>query len=190
MAIRILLSIALLLTLNTHLSQAKEPDCYKENPFALAGSAGGALAAGKYKQAYDIYTTMKDCDDVSGYLGLAEMNEKGLGIEKNYKIAAAYYRIAAERGNAFSALRLASMYAYGRGVLQNYITAHFLANLAGLYSEASGTEQDASNLLAYLSRKMTPTQLEDAQALARECVKKHPSNYGDEFGECIKKSGN
>ena len=59
------------------------------------------------------------------------------------------------------------MYEKGEGVLQNFVYAHMWSNL----SVASGYS-DAKSLRDKLANKMTPSQMEKAQDLARECLKK------------------
>jgi hypothetical protein len=59
------------------------------------------------------------------------------------------------------------MYYLGEGVLQNYSKSHMWMNIAGL----SGVK-NASKLREIIATDMTPTQIETAQRLARECVEK------------------
>ena len=58
------------------------------------------------------------------------------------------------------------MYAFGTGVLKDYVEAYKWGNLAA----ANGNKKGAK-LRDFVEKKMTPTQIETAQRLARECVK-------------------
>ena len=60
------------------------------------------------------------------------------------------------------------MYAFGRGVPKDYVEAYKWGNLAA----ARGNER-AERLMDMVATIMTPTQVETAQKLARECVKKN-----------------
>ena len=59
------------------------------------------------------------------------------------------------------------MYENGYGVLQDYIRAHMWYNIA-----ASSGNKMASNNRDIVAERMSPVQLETAQKLARECVRK------------------
>jgi TPR repeat protein len=59
------------------------------------------------------------------------------------------------------------MYYNGRGVLQDYVYAHMWWNIA-----ASSGDKVASKNIETVAKQMTPSQLEKAQNLARECVRK------------------
>ncbi len=61
------------------------------------------------------------------------------------------------------------MYAKGTGTLQDYTRAHMWMNIAA----SSGKSKDAPKNRDIIAKKMSPTQIETAQNLARECVKKN-----------------
>ena len=63
------------------------------------------------------------------------------------------------------------MYDNGDGVIQDYTLAHMWWNIA-----ASQGHEKAMEDRNFVAKKMTPSQLEKAQDLARECVAK---NYKD-----------
>jgi len=60
------------------------------------------------------------------------------------------------------------MYANGQGVPQDYVYAHMWVNIAA----SSGQSNNASKNRDIVAKEMTPSQLEKAQDLARECVRK------------------
>ena len=65
------------------------------------------------------------------------------------------------------------MYANGRGVLQDYVQAYMWINLAA--SRLTGAEQrDAVEQRNSVAQRMTPTQIAEAQRLAREWDRAHP----------------
>ncbi len=60
------------------------------------------------------------------------------------------------------------MYALGTGVPKDYVEAYKWGNLAA----ANGNE-DGAELRDNLAKIMTPSQIEKAQDLSRECVRKN-----------------
>ena len=68
------------------------------------------------------------------------------------------------------------MYDKGHGVVQDYVRAHMWWNIA-----ASQGDKDASRNLDRVVKKMTPTQLQSAQKLARECMKKNYKGCWENF---------
>jgi len=96
------------------------------------------------------------------------MYQHGEGVPQDYKTAVKWYRLAAEQGNANAQTNLGWMYDNGTGVLQDYVRAHMWFNIAAI----SGESKNASKNRDIVAGKMTPSQLEKAQDLARECVRK------------------
>ncbi len=96
------------------------------------------------------------------------MYEKGQGVPQNDKTAVKWYRLAAEQGHAGAQFNLGVMYGLGNGVIQDNVFAHLWFNIA-----ASSGNKNAFNGRDFLAKQMTPSQLEKAQDLARECVAKN-----------------
>ena len=59
------------------------------------------------------------------------------------------------------------MYRYGEGVLQDYVYAHMWFDIT-----ASNGDEDGGELRDAVAKEMTATQIEKAQELARECIRK------------------
>ena len=95
------------------------------------------------------------------------MYKNGEGVLQDYKTAVKWYTLAAEQGFAKAQNNLGVLYAQGNGVLQDYTYAHMWLNIA-----AANGNDNSSQVRAIFEEKMTPAQIEQAQALARECVKK------------------
>ena len=74
----------------------------------------------------------------------------------------------AKLGDADAQNNLGFMYANGKGVPQDYILGHMWWNLA-----ASSGQKNAISGRDAVSKRMTSSQLEKAQDLARECVRKN-----------------
>ena len=84
-------------------------------------------------------------------------------MTQTYKTAIKFYTKAAEQGSARAQFNLGVMYYKGLGVAQDHVLAHMWMNLAS----ANGREK-ASEARDTIAAKMTPSQIEKAQELARE----------------------
>ena len=78
-----------------------------------------------------------------------------------------WYRRAAEQGDAAAQYKLGLMHGLGKGVPKGYVHAHMWANIA-----ASGGDKNVVELRNLIEEGMTPSQIAEAQKLARECVRK------------------
>ena len=96
--------------------------------------------------------------------------QKGLDAANRGDFATALreWRPLAEQGDASAQNNLGFMYVYGKGVLQDYVRAHMWFNIAA----SSGGSKNSSKSRDNVAKKMTPSQVEKAQKLARECVLK------------------
>ena len=100
-------------------------------------------------------------------INLGRIYQYGKGVPQNYKTAVKWYRLAAEQGNADAQTNLGGMYYKGTGVLQDFIRAHMWTNIV-----ASQGDKDAMENRGGVAKIMTPSQIAEAQKLARECVRK------------------
>ena len=78
-----------------------------------------------------------------------------------------WYRLAAEQGYASAQFNLGLKYHKGQGVIQDNVYAHMWGNIA-----ASNGHKKGGKLQEIAAKQMTPFQLEKADELARECVRK------------------
>ena len=99
-------------------------------------------------------------------LGL--MYGAGQGVPQDYDKAVKWFRLAAEQGKVEAQVGLGLMYESGTSVPQDYAEAHMWYNLAA----ARGSELGRKNR-DIVAKKMTPTQIAEAQRLAREWLEKH-----------------
>ncbi len=90
------------------------------------------------------------------------MYSNGQGVPKDDHEAVRWYRMAAEQGHALAQLNLGALYANGEGVPRDYVQAYMWSNLA-----AAQGQETAMNNREILTRLMTPPQIAEAQALAR-----------------------
>jgi TPR repeat protein len=120
-----------------------------------------------YKTAVKWYRLSAEQGDASAQFKLGWMYEIGRGVPQNYKTAMEWYTLAAEQGNDNAQFNLGVMYYNGHGVIQDNVYAHMWWNIA-----APSGDKDAVKSRDIIAKQMTPSQLEKAQDLARECVRK------------------
>jgi TPR repeat protein len=99
------------------------------------------------------------------YLG--QMYRNGRGVPQDDKAAMKWYTLAAKQGYADAQYNLGVMYAFGKGVPKDYVYTHMWGNLA-----ASNGMKKGAELREQAAKEMAPSQLEKAQDLARECLRK------------------
>lgn len=86
--------------------------------------------------------------------------------------AVKWYRKAAEQGVAKAQLYMGFMYSNGQGVPQDYVLAHMWYNLSA--SQGNKIGQKNRNKIA---ERMTPSQIAEAQKMARKGKSAFYQNY-------------
>lgn len=99
---------------------------------------------------------------------LGAMYANGKGVPQSDQQAVKWTRRAAEQGEALSQYNLGVVYSNGRGVPQDYVEAHKWANLAASHFSPGDERDRAVHLRDFLEKKMTLSQIAEAQWLARE----------------------
>ncbi len=89
----------------------------------------------------------------------------------DYATALREWKPLAEQGQASAQYNLGLMYANGEGVPEDDVYAYMWWNLAA----AQGNKDNSQNK-NILSKEMTSSQIEEAQRLSRECMKKDYKN--------------
>lgn len=100
---------------------------------------------------------------------LGQLYSDGKGVDQDYAQAAQWYLRAAARGYWVAQLNLGIMYRDGMGVPQDYIRAHMWFNLAA----ASRKDNLLRENREMIASKMSPSQIAEAQKLARECQRRN-----------------
>lgn len=122
-----------------------------------------AYQRGDYDAALGVWLPLAEQGDVDAQFILAYFHERGEGVPQNGAEAVKWYRRAAEQGFAGAQHNLGAAYEKGRGVPEDYVRSYMWASLA----LAQGHKAAAHNL-DFLEKRMTPTQIAKAQALAAE----------------------
>jgi hypothetical protein len=123
-----------------------------------------AYDRGDYDTAMKELQPLAEQGDDQAQFTVGLMYSKGQGLPQDDQKAVMWFHLAAEQGVAGAQANLGAMYARGRGVLEDYVLAHMWLNLAG----AQGDKTAIRNRDLLETRLMTPTQLAEAQRLARE----------------------
>ena len=146
---------------------AEEGNAVAQNNLGLMYHNGWGVPQ-DYKEAVYWYRLAVEQGYAIAQYNLGLMYEKGKGVPQDDKEAARLYRLAAEQGYADAQGNLGVMYVFGKGVTKDFVYAHMWGNIALM----NGNERGAS-VRGHVAEKMTSSQIEEAQRLARECVKKN-----------------
>ena len=95
------------------------------------------------------------------------------GVPEDFVEAAAWFRQAAEQGDADAQYSLGVMYVNGEGVPQDFGEAYKWFNLATTYADASQREEHAE-ARDTVAEHLTPEQRAEGQKLVREWIAAHP----------------
>ena len=127
-----------------------------------------AAKRGDYSTALKKWTPLAEQGNTHAQYNLGVMYEKGRGVPQDYKTAVKWYTLAAEQNDAVAQLNLSICNCKGQGVSKSHVRCHMWANL----SASSGNER-AAMLREGLRDVLSPSQIEQAQKLSRECVAKN-----------------
>ena len=124
----------------------------------------------------------------------------GEGVPQDDVEATRWFRLAAEQGHLGAQQFLGAKYWIGKGVPQDYVQSHMWLHLAA--SRLTGEDlEKAVEARASVAQMMTPTQIAEAQRLAREWESRQrqpsetqeevapsnsPNTLSDELGEAVK----
>ena len=130
-----------------------------------------AYKNGDYATALREWTPLAEQGYAGAQINLGLMYNSGLGVPQDYKTAVKWYTLSAEQGYATAQYNLGVMYGNGQGVPIDYVYAYMWFNLAA----ASG-QKEAITGRDVTAKKMTQSQIEKAQDLSRECLRKTYKN--------------
>ncbi|MDE0780054.1 MAG: tetratricopeptide repeat protein [Alphaproteobacteria bacterium] len=126
-----------------------------------------AYESGDYATALREYTSLAKQGGRAAQYNLGMMYQKGKGTPQDYKTAVKWYRLAAEQRHVSAQINLGLMYHNGQGVIQDNVYAHVWWSIA-----ASAGSKTASEYRDIVAGRILPARIEDAQKIARECVRK------------------
>jgi len=105
--------------------------------------------------------------DSNAQFFIGSMYVSGYSDAQDFKEAVKWFRLSAEQGQVEAQFALGVMYFKGKGVIQNYVHSHKWWNIAATQGDKLAAENRSM-----VEKRMTATQIEKAQELARECVAK------------------
>ena len=120
-------------------------------------------------EKFDKASTLAEQGNASAQFNLGNMYNDGKGVTQDYKQAEKWYRKAAEQGLAPAQGNLGFMYGMGQGVVQDNKSAHMWFNIA---AKNGNSKKEAKNR-DIIAKEMTPSQIAEAQDMAREWMAKH-----------------
>ena len=121
-----------------------------------------------YKTAVKWFTLAAEQGYDFAQFNLGLMYNNGEGVLQDYATARKWFTLAAGQEHASAQYNLGLMSYDGDGVPQDYVYAHMWGNIA-----ASNGNENGAKLRDLVAERMTPSQIEEAQTLARECVRKN-----------------
>ena len=129
---------------------------------AWADFAAGLQAydGGDYRSALENWQPLANAGDADAQVALAGMYLAGVGVPRDFKVAARWYKAAADQGHVQAQLNLGELYAIGKGLPRDPVQAMKWLGLAAAtgHSWAVAASKD---LAPSLSRK----ELEEARHL-------------------------
>ena len=127
-----------------------------------------------HREAVRWYRMAATQQHIGAFYRLCVLSDIGRGMPQDYQEALRWCRLAADRGHGQAMFLIATYYAKARGVPKDVVQAYQWYNLAA----ANGHEEGAK-WRDRLAMHMTPTQIAQAQFLARNWKLK-PQNSAQE----------
>ena len=121
-----------------------------------------------YKESFKWYRLAAEQGLPQAQFNLGLMYGNGEGVLQDYKEAVKWWNKSANQGIPEAQYNLGLMYAKGQGVLQDYAMAHMYFNIA-----ASSGYKSAIKDRGVAEKKMTASQIAEAQRMAREWMRTH-----------------
>ena len=146
---------------------AEEGDAVAQNNLGLMYDNGWGVPQ-DYKVAVYWYRLAVEQGYAIAQYNLGLMYEKGKGVPQDDKEAVRWYRLAAEQGNGSAQFNLGVMYNEGKGVPLDKVYAYMWFNIV-----AANGDKDAEEERNKLNNTLSQSQVQEAQTLSRECVKKN-----------------
>lgn len=142
---------------------------------AVAGAAeprdisAGLLAyeSGEFGRALSIFRPLVERGDASAQFMIGAMYFYGRGLDRDDGSAAIMFYKAANQGNPEGQLAFGSLLLYGVGLRQDIVKSYMWLTVAAESINTAVAEQ-ARTVLAHAEKLMTPSEIQNAQKLARD----------------------
>ena len=120
-----------------------------------------------YVTALREWLPLAEQGDADVQYSLGVMHDLGQGVRQNYMAAVKWYKLAAEQGQPNAQAALGQMHQNGEGVPKDPIRAHMWFHIA-----ATAGVKYADEAREILVKRLSSSEIEKAQSLTRECVRK------------------
>ena len=121
-----------------------------------------ALKRKDYETTIRLWSPLAEQGNLEAQYWLGGMYEDGRGVPQDHQKAFSLFSLASEQGFSYAQYNLGVMYYNGQGVPQDYALAHMWLNICG----STGSKDCVKNR-NIVENKMTPSQIEKAQEMAR-----------------------
>ena len=139
---------------------------------ALMLFATTPVAAGDMKDAeaavFRLWKPLADQGDTHPQALIGMMYYRGAGVPKDYAKAVYWWTKAAKKRHAKAQYYCGAMYYQGTGVPEDYVLAYAWVSIAAAQGRADGKKAKA-----IIAKRMTPTQIAEAQKVSRELWEKY-----------------
>ena len=133
-----------------------------------------AYQAEDYSTAYGYWRPLADTGNPKAQFWLGLMHYNGHGLTQSYKDAIKWWELAAQKGYPAAQGGLGYMYRDGKGLLQDNVIAHMWFNIA-----TTNGNKDTRLNRDKIAKEMTPAAIQEAQAMARECMSSSYTKCGE-----------
>jgi TPR repeat protein len=156
-------------------AQLLRPQAEKGNVLAQSNLgfmyANGQGVKQDTKEAIKWYSMAAKKHHTPAQISIGQLYIKGQGIPQDFKEAAKWYQMAAEQGDYMGQLNLGVMYINGQGVKQDPLRALMWIDISKANPNCKDNTEPAK-AHDFLSKKLTPQQISEAQALTKSCTAK------------------
>lgn len=130
-----------------------------------------AFQQGRYVQAASLLTPPARLGNSVAETYLGYMYQKGLGIPKDYELAAHWFHAAADQGEPTAQFCLAQLYDLGFGVGRDFVQAYVWFDVAAAHAPANRRDY-WSRMRDAVASKLTDQELAQGQAQAAAFAQK------------------
>ena len=142
---------------------AQNGDVESQTILGMLYEEGSKSRLPNYDKAAMWFRKAAEQDDPDAQWWLGHLYMRGVGVLQDYAAARNLFEQSAEQDKSFAKWALGKIYRDGKGVSKDYVLAHMWLNLTA----ADGYPVAAADRDA-LAKLMTPSQIAEAQRLARE----------------------
>ena len=137
---------------------------------AIRGGEYVSYDRADYQSALKVWMTDANTGDAKAQTYVAEIYERGLGIEPNYVEAARWYKLASDQGYKPAQLSLGRLYEQGLGVERDLLSA------LNLYRTANGLKKDELSFVSAMQNAAKSGTSEELNLLRNQVKQLEKSN--------------